>query len=81
MCWRTRIHARDTTTFTAWQFVGPPNKIAKAIFFFVFLILFRVCLVSMLRINRVTLRHFEFHVAAMNLLQQTKELLNINRFE
>ena len=78
---KSKIHVRDDTTFTAWQFLGPPNKIAKAIFFHALLVLFRACLVAMLRINRVTIRDFEFHCAAMNLLSQTSELLNLKRFE
>ncbi len=76
-----RSHARDNTTFTAWQFLGPANKVAKAVCFYAFLVLFRACLVAMLRINRITLCNFEFHCAAINLLQQTTELLNIKRFE
>jgi hypothetical protein len=43
----------------------------------VFLVLFRVCLVSMIRINAATFCYPEFHVRAMELLLYTRALLNM----
>jgi hypothetical protein len=68
---------RDNTTFTVRQFIGPRRKLAGAIFFYVFLVLFRASLVSMIRINQSTLCNFDFHCRMMELLHLTQQLLSM----
>jgi hypothetical protein len=70
---------RDSTTFTPMQVVMHPRVLAVFLFFYVFLILFRVCLISMIRINRVTLHDSGFDYWAMELLFYTGGLLDIRR--
>lgn len=67
----------DNTTFTVAQIVMSPKILAVAAFFYIVLTIFRICLVSMIRINRVTFCDFAFHWRAMELLHTTRILLHM----
>jgi hypothetical protein len=54
-----------------------PRNLAVVIFFYVFLSLFKICLILMIYINSVTFRNFEFNYRAIELLHTTKILLNL----
>lgn len=68
---------RDNTTFTMAQVCRRPRAMAITVFFCVFLVLFKICLISMIRINAATVCDYDFHWWAMGLLLQTRELLKM----
>jgi hypothetical protein len=68
---------RDNTPLTVGRVARSPKNIAKVIFFYVFLTLFKVCLIAMIRVNSVTFMDFDFHCRAMELLYQTIALLTM----
>ncbi len=70
---------RDNSTITtgSWLNVKKPRNLAIVLFFYVFLVLFKVCLTSIIKINIYTLGNFEFHCRAMELLHQTRALLGM----
>jgi hypothetical protein len=68
---------RDYTTFTAAQVFWSPRNLAATAFFYTFLVLFKVALISMIRINILTSHDSPFHFRAIELLHQTRVLLNL----
>ena len=69
---------RDNSTLTVGTVAkSSPKNIAKVIFFYVFLTLFKVCLVAMIRVNSVTFMDFDFHCRAMELLYIADGLLTM----
>jgi hypothetical protein len=75
--WRGHLRERDNRPITAAHIIMHPRALAIAVFFYVFLVLFRVCLISMIRINAATFCYPEFHVRAMELLLYTGAILNM----
>lgn len=67
----------DTAPLTAWHISRAPKNIAKVVFFYVSLVLFKVCLTAAIRINRVTFMDFDFHCRAVELLHQIRALLGL----
>jgi hypothetical protein len=70
-------HERDNSTLTVGRVARSPKNIAKVIFFYVFLTLFKVCLIAMIRVNSVTFMDFDFHCRAMELLYIADGLLTM----
>jgi hypothetical protein len=69
---------RDKSNFTTGQAMRrSPKALAAYVLFSVFLILFRISLISMIRINSITVMNFEFHWHAMELLHMTSALLSM----
>jgi hypothetical protein len=68
---------RDNSTLTVGRVARSPKNIAKVVFFYVLLTLFKVCLVAMIRVNRVTIMHFGFQLGAMKLLHMTEAMLSM----
>lgn len=54
-----------------------PKALAAFVFFSIFLVLFRISLISMIKINSVTVMHYDFHCRAMELLHLTFVLLSV----
>jgi len=68
---------RDNSTLTMADIVLSPRNLCVAACFYIMLVLFKISLTSMIRINSVTFRDFEFHCRAVEMLHRTKVLLNL----
>ena len=68
---------RDKSNFTTGQAMRrSPKALAAYVLFSVFLVLFRVCLISMIKINAITIMNYDFHCRAMELLHLTSMMLS-----
>jgi hypothetical protein len=67
---------KDDTPLTGATLLRRPRNLAVLAFFYVILMLFQVCLMSMIKINAATVTNVEFHWRAMELLYVTRALLN-----
>ena len=74
------MRKRDNTTFTAAQIVMSPKILATIVFFYTFLVLFRIFLIVMIHINKITFSDFAFHCRAVELLHHTRVLLNMKDY-
>jgi hypothetical protein len=68
---------RDNATLTVGRVCRAPKNIAKVVFFYVVLMLFRIILTAMIRINAVTIMNFDFHCRATELLHMTEAVLSM----
>ena len=76
----SRRSMRDNTTFTTAQIVMSPRILATVVFFYIFLVLFQISLIVMIRINKITFGDFSFHCRAVELLHYTRVLLNMKNY-
>jgi hypothetical protein len=68
---------RDNSTLTIGRVCRRPKNLAKVMFFYVVLMLFKACLIAMIRLNKVTVINFDFHCHAVELLCMTEALLSM----
>jgi hypothetical protein len=68
---------RDNSPITAASLFRTPKNVAIILFLYVFLVLFKVCLTSIIKINAATIGSFDFHCRAIELLHATRELLKV----
>jgi hypothetical protein len=69
---------RDKSNFTTGQAMRrSPKALAAYVLFSVFLVLFRISLISMIKINSMTIMNYDFHCRAMELLHLTFVLLSV----
>ena len=70
----------DNDPITGVSFLRRPRNLVVAVFFYVTLVMFKTCLVSMIKINAATVMDLSFHLRAAELLYQTRILLGLKDY-